>query len=62
MTNRKDTFKIGEVCPTSGVYRIKSHDKCISKEQKEIPLVKGKRFPPCRDCHFEVVWEYVRSA
>lgn len=63
MTKKTDTFKIGEICPTSGIYRIKTnHNKCVSKQQQEIPLVKGKRFPPCRNCNFEVIWEFVRSA
>jgi hypothetical protein len=61
MTTKKDMFKVGQICPTSGIYRIKTC-KCLSKQQYEIPLVKGKTFPPCRNCDFEVVWEFVRSA
>lgn len=58
---RGDTFHIGEVCPESGVYRLKDCT-CISEEQREIPLAKGHRFPPCRNCTGEVTWEYVRRA
>lgn len=64
MTHKTDTFHIGQICPTSGVYRIKhyeEHSEC-SKEQYEIPLTKGKTFPPCKSCKFKVVWEFVRSA
>jgi hypothetical protein len=57
---RGDTFEIGEICPESGVYRIKNHD--CSEEQREIPLVKGKKFPPCKNCKGHVVWEFVRHA
>ena len=62
MTHKVDTFHIGEICPTSGVYRIKNHEKCLSKQQYEIPLAKGKKFPPCRSCDFKVIWEFVRTA
>lgn len=62
---RGDTFRIGQICPESGVYRIKGEEdcKCVSEEQREIPLVKGKRFPPCKNCTRDtIVWEYVRRA
>ena len=67
MPHRGDTFKIGEVCPESGIYRLKDSDcaegkECVSEEQREIPLVKGHRFPPCKSCKGKVVWEYVRKA
>lgn len=67
MLKRGDTFHIGEVCPESGVYRLKGKDcaeggGCESEEQREIPLTKGERFPPCRNCKGPVVWEYVRRA
>ncbi|GMU18948.1 MAG: hypothetical protein AMXMBFR12_01400 [Candidatus Babeliales bacterium] len=60
--NDKKTFNIGQVCPESGVYRIKTNCNCLSVKQHEIPLVKGKKFPPCRNCDFEVIWELVRKA
>jgi len=64
MLKRGDTFHIGEVCKESGVCRLKNcEDKHgISEDQREIPLVKGHRFPPCRSCKGKVVWEYVRRA
>ena len=67
MINRGDTFKVCEVCPESGVYRLKyrsctGREGCHSENQREIPLTKGKRFPPCRNCKGEVVWKYVRRA
>lgn len=68
MIKAGDTFNIGEICPESGVYKIKSSsckpntECCISKEQLTIPLVKGKRFPPCKGCHGTVVWEFVKKA
>lgn len=61
MLHRNDHFKIGQICPESGVYRIKGC-KCVSEEQREIPLVKGHTFPPCKNCSHPVTWEYVRRA
>jgi hypothetical protein len=58
---RGDTFHIGEVCEESGVYRLKNCT-CTSEEQREIPLAKGHRFPPCRNCKGSVTWEFVRRA
>ncbi len=58
---RGDTFDIGEICPESGVYRIKGC-KCESEDQREIPLAKGHRFPPCRTCKGGFKWEFVRRA
>lgn len=63
MVKRGDTFHIGQVCPESGVYRIKNcSDDCTSEEQREIPLAKGHTFPPCRSCTCKVIWEFVRHA
>lgn len=67
MLKRGDTFNVGEICPESGVYRLKDRDcknssGCKSEDQREIPLSKDKRFPPCRNCKGKVVWEYVRRA
>lgn len=73
MADKKDDlihkkFNIGEICPESGVYRISTaacgidNKGCASKDQLEIPLVKGKRFPPCRNCKGEVTWHMVRKA
>ena len=67
MLKRGDTFHIGDVCPESGVYRLKDRDckgngGCSSEDQREIPLVKGKTFPPCRTCKGRVIWEFVRKA
>ena len=64
-----DTFKIGEICPESGIYRLKDCScmiggKCdVSLEQYTIPLVKGKKFPPCRNCSgSSIKWEFVKKA
>ena len=64
MLKRGDTFNIGEVCEESGVYRLKGKcaSSCGSEEQREIPLTKGEKFPPCRSCKGKVVWEFVRQA
>lgn len=68
MVKAGDTFNIGEICPESGVYKVKqseckASDGCvISKDQLTIPLVKGKRFPPCKDCHGPIVWEFIKKA
>lgn len=69
MVKKGDTFKIGETCPESGVYRLKDCScmiggKCdISEEQYTIPLVKGKKFPPCRNCSgSNIKWEFVKKA
>ena len=65
MVKKGDTFKIGEVCPESGIYRLKCvGGKCdTSKEQHTIPLVKGKKFPPCKSCEGgSVSWEFVKKA
>jgi len=70
MVKQGDTFKIGEICPESGVYRLRDcgckkaeNCKMVSEDQATIPLVKGKRFPPCRNCSdVDIVWEFVRKA
>lgn len=61
---RGDKFNVGEKCPASGVYRLscKENIECCSEEQREIPLAKGHRFPPCKNCKCPVRWEYVRRA
>ncbi|MGE0010327.1 MAG: YjzC family protein [Candidatus Babeliales bacterium] len=61
-------FNIGEICPESGVYRINNaacgidNKGCVSEDQREIPLAKGDRFPPCRNCKGAVQWHMVRKA
>ncbi len=64
MEKRGSTHHIGEICPESGIYRLKGQTcaSCGSEEQREIPLTKGHTFPPCRSCHKSVVWEFVRRA
>ena len=66
MLKRGDTFNIGEVCQESGVYRLKEGCKqsidSESEDQREIPLTKGEKFPPCRNCKGKVIWEFVRRA
>jgi len=76
MVKPGDTFNIGEIRQESGIYRIKgcectaddkacpSEKKCeISEEQLTIPLAKGNKFPPCKNCTgSKVVWEFVKKA
>lgn len=69
MITKGDTFKIGEICPESGVYKLKncsclSQGSCdISEKQYTIPLVEGKTFPPCRNCKGNTIeWEFVEKA
>ena len=69
MVKKGDVFNIGEICPESGIYRLKNcscmiDGKCdISEAQYTIPLVKGKKFPPCRNCKGSALqWEFVEKA
>ena len=69
MVKQGETFNIGEICQESGVYRLKDcacmiDAKCnISEDQYTIPLVKGKKFPPCRNCSgSDLKWEFVKKA
>ena len=62
-----DSFNIGEVCPESGLYHLKEHacgqgNAQRSGDQKKIPLTKGEKFPPCRNCEGEIRWELIRKA
>ena len=69
MVKTTDTFNIGQICPESGIYKL-THCACmldascdISQKQYTIPLVKGKKFPPCRNCgSSKIKWEFVRKA
>ena len=61
MTTKKNTFHPGDICPASGIYRLTSH-KDVSPDQAEIPLTKGERFPPCRNCKETIEWQLVREA
>jgi len=76
MVKPGDTFNIGEICQESGIYRIKgcecttddkecaSEKKCdLSEEQLTIPLAKGNKFPPCKNCTgSDLKWEFVKKA
>jgi len=69
MVKKGDTFKIGEICPESGIYKLTDYacmmkGKCdVSLEQYTIPLTKGKKFPPCRNCSgSSIKWEFVKKA
>lgn len=42
-------YRTGQIWPESGVYRLTGHE-CASRAQREIPLSKRERFPPCRGC------------
>jgi hypothetical protein len=61
MKAKKNTYRPGDICPTSGVYRL-TNNKDASPEQSEIPLTKGERFQPCRNCKETIEWELVREA
>jgi hypothetical protein len=61
MLKRGDTFHIGQICPESGIYKVKNCS-CATEEQREIPLAKGNTFPPCKNCGGKVKWEFVRHA
>lgn len=41
-------FRPGEIVPESGIYRV-MHDPA-HMQTHEVTCVKGKPFPPCRDC------------
>lgn len=66
MIKKGNIFHVGKICQESGVYRLKNcickSCKCVSEDQITIPLVKGKRFPPCRNCQGDVVWEFIKKA
>lgn len=61
-----DTFKIGEVCQESGVYKLTNctgkECKLLSKAQHTIPLAKGNIFPPCRTCNGKILWKLIQKA
>jgi len=59
--SQRRRYHSGEICPESGLYRLISH-KGVSDKQAEIPLTKGERFPPCRNCTEPVEWELVCEA
>jgi hypothetical protein len=47
----------GDEVPRSGIYKV-THDT-NHKEPHEVTCIKGKIFPPCRNCHgakFELVY------
>jgi hypothetical protein len=61
MANIKNKFKIGEICPESGLYKLEEHgcgsgNAQKSKDQKIIPLTKGEKFPPCKNCSDQIRW------
>lgn len=57
----KKVYVPGEICTISGLYRLVNH-KDVSKEQAEIPLSKGEKFPPCRNCTEKIEWVLVKEA
>lgn len=62
MTTKKN-YRPGEICPTSGLYRlVHHHEQHVSDEQSLIPLTKGEKFPPCRNCTESIEWELVSEA
>ena len=66
MVKKGDRFKSGETCPESGIYQLYCvcNKKCdVSQEQRTIPLVKDKTFPPCRSCgNCSIEWEFISKA
>jgi hypothetical protein len=57
----KKSYKPGEICPESGLYRLKGQ-KHVSDKQALIPLTKGEKFPPCRTHEGPIEWELERKA
>ena len=47
----------GDICQTSGVYSVVDH----VQHPHEITMVKGKEFPPCRECHKKAQYRLVRA-
>lgn len=41
-------YKPGDTVPESGIYTVR-HDR-THVQNHEVTCVKGKKFPPCRDC------------
>ena len=54
-------FHPGDICPVSGMYRL-THAEEVSREQAVIPLTKGERFPPCRNCTSKIEWVLIEEA
>jgi hypothetical protein len=48
MTDIGREFKPGDTVPVSGIYKV-IHDESHSQPH-DVTCVKGKKFPPCRDC------------
>ena len=42
-------YKRGEIVPQSGIYRI-THDPQDADMPHEVTVIKGRRFPTCRQC------------
>ena len=55
-----EKFKPGQTCKQSGIYKV-VHDP-THKEEHEVTVVNGKRFPPCRDCDGGVRFILVHAA
>lgn len=49
MSEIGSVFKPGDAVPVSGIYKV-THDPRHAQEH-EVTCVKGKRFPPCRECN-----------
>jgi hypothetical protein len=61
MNDYKKTYRPGEICPTSGLYKL-LHNNDVSHEQAVIPLTKGDKFPPCRNCTQTIEWVLLEEA
>jgi hypothetical protein len=55
-----ETFKPGEECKRSGIYRV-IHDTRHTEEH-EVTCVYGKPFPPCNHCGHHVRFVLERGA
>ncbi|MFH1461533.1 MAG: YjzC family protein [bacterium] len=67
MANIGEKFNIGKICPESGMYKLIEHgcgsgNAQRSENQKAIPLTKGEKFPPCKNCKGEISWELIEKA
>ena len=53
-------YKPGDTVPYSGIYKV-VHD-IEHKEEHEVTVIAGKRFPPCNHCGHHVRFELLYKA
>ncbi len=52
----------GSLVPESGIYEVVHHNEKHDVQRHEVTCLKGKRFPPCRECGKDVEFRPVRLA